>query len=132
MPERPKRRRMDKWAPFLIAVAVVILMITAVFSTVSLLSIDKAESAADKAASAAEDAKSALKTAAENTATLDDLCLIARQQKEALDAAVADTGKFLDSPAAKQEPAFSGYIEQVSLPEARRRAKGYKVPENCP
>ena len=131
MTDHPKRRRMDKWAPLLIVIAVVVLLVTAVFSTVSLLSIDKAENAASDAKEAAADSARALKAATENSATIDDLCQVARRQRLTLTTNVRDIKAYLDSPAAREQPGFTAYIKNVSLPQAISRAKTEKVPENC-
>lgn len=128
---QPKRRRSDVWMPIIIAIGCVIILVTGVTSTVAFLGISKAEDAADRAEEAADSANEAIKKSSENTATIDDLCLIVEQNKASVKLGVTNTEQFLESPVAEEIPGFSAYIEQVSLPQAKLQLKNFFVPESC-
>lgn len=126
-----RTRKSDKWVPLLMVIGVIVILVVGVMSTLAFVGISKAEDAANTAEHAAESSERASRAAAKNAATVEDLCLIALQQAEENRFGIQQTKDYLKSPAAASFPAFAQYIAEVSLPQAKLRAKNYKVPKGC-
>lgn len=123
MPEYNRREsdvnvlRLTRLVKVLAVVVVAVVLISAAASAIAL--------------SSALSAQDAVKSAEKNSATIEDLCLIARRQRSELTSSLQNTKEYLRSPVAKENPGFTGYIRAVSLPQIKAKVKNERVPVSC-
>lgn len=113
----PNVLRLTRLVKIIAALLLVVVLISTVASIVAVVSARSAQQAVDKAE--------------KNSATVADLCKIARRQRSELTSNLQNTKRYLRSPVARENPGFTGYIRAVSLPQIRAKVKHERVPASC-
>lgn len=126
MPEQPQMNRratdpnvlrLTRLVKVIAALLLVVVLISTVASIVAVVSARSAQHAVDRAE--------------KNSATIADLCQIARRQRSELTSSLQNTKDYLGSPVANENPGFTAYIRAVSLPQIRAKVKHERVPLSC-
>lgn len=132
MTERPqRRRRADRLLPLALALGIVVLLATAVSSTIAVVGAGKAQDAATAAEKAANAAQKAIRRTERNAATLGDLCKIARRQRRTLVDQLNNSRQYLRSPAGQERSGLNDFVRAISLPQLKARIENETVPTSC-
>lgn len=66
-----------------------------------------------------------------NGATVDDLCEIAQNQRDALEQQKSNSTLYLKSSAGKETTPLNDFVRRISLPQLEARLKAEQVPDTC-
>ena len=107
--------------------AILLMLVAATTSTISLLSYDDIQGNTARIA----EAQKKLRAAQRKLAGVDALCVVAVQQRHALEQQAANSEQFLASPAAEEAPGLAAMVRTLTLPQLRDRLRVERPPEVC-